>query len=730
MLFVVSVVSIVACAMISDDSSAEVTSGTTGDCTWTLDGTKLTISGNGGTGNYGDAPSWATLVKEVVIENGVQSLGDYLFYNCTSLSSITMPDSVTSIGNTFGNCTSLSSITIPDSVTSIGKNAFIGCSSLTSVIFGNNVTSIGEYAFNGCSSLTFVIFGNNVTSIGVGAFYNCRSITSITIPNSVTSIGDYAFENCESLTSIVIGNNVISMGDCAFSRCKAITSITIPDSVTSIGRSAFMECTSLSSIIIGNNVTSLSDMVFMGCTSLTSVTIPDKVSSMGEAAFCGCTSLTSISIPDSVMSLDDSVFVHCSSLSSIKIGSGVTSIGKSAFDYCISLTEISVDSSNSQYCSVNGVLYTKDKTKLIRYPGGNGGDYIIPNSVISIGETAFMGCTYLKSITMPDSVTSIGIGAFALCELFKSIAIPNSVTFIDEMAFYPFEFYESNGVDIIEPTAKNLAGYTFINKSGKMVKQEGAPPSTTTYTVTFRVNGNTIDTVSYENGATTITEPKIPNIKGYDARWPQYTLSGDITVDAILTPKEYNVYYKIDGNDTFTESHKYDSKVTVRNTYDDGKNTYTPWTTNDVIVTNNTFTMIDSDIIFESTSSAVKYAYAVEYIDTNGNEISPQYKGEAAYDSKITPDIPSIEGYVSPTEKITITVTKDPSKNIVIYVYTLMDIEISESDNIYIVKSGGIAIKYTKDVLSDIISKAESEPKVKMTITLGNSMITLDNESL
>ena len=304
------------------------------------------------------------------------------------------------------------------------------------------------------------------------------------------------------------------------------------------------------------------------------------------------------------------------------------------------------------------------------------------------------------------------------------------MTSIGWSAFSPFKFYESNGIDNIEPTAENLAGHTFISKSWKMVKQEGTSSSTTTYTVTFRANGNVIDTVSYENGATSITEPKIPIIKGYDARWPQYTLSGNMTVDAILIPKEYKVIYKVDGNVTFTESHKYDTNVTVRDTYSDGKNTYTPWTTTDVIVTNNTFTMIDSDIIFESTSSAVKYAYAVKYIDTNGNEISSQYKGEATYDSKITPDIPSIEGYVSPTEKITITVTKDPSKNVVTYVYTLMDIEISESDNTYVVKSGGIAIKYSKDVLSDIISKAESEPKVKMTITLGNSMITLDNESL
>ena len=361
----------------------------------------------------------------------------------------------------------------------------------------------------------------------------------------------------------------------------------------------------------------------------------------------------------------------------------------------IACAMISDDSSAEVTSGMTGdCTWTLDGTKLTISGNGPIADYgyfmpsswgesitevIIENGVTSIGNSAFESCRSLTSITIPNSVTSIGCRAFGNCTSLTSITIPNCVTSIGRDAFSPFEFYESNGVDIIEPIAENLAGHTFINKLWKMVKQEGAPPSTTTYTVTFRVNGNTIDTVSYENGATTITEPKIPNIKGYDARWPQYTLSGNIIVGAILTPKEYKVIYKIDEEIISTDVYKFDSTVTVRNTYNDGKYTYTPWTTNDVIVTNNTFTMIDSDIIFESTSSAVKYAYIVKYIDTNGSEISPQYKGEVAYDSKITPDIPSISGYRSPDERISIKITEDPSKNIVIYTYSLEDVETERS---------------------------------------------------
>ena len=148
----------------------------------------------------------------------------------------------------FNDCKRLTSITIPDSVTSIGSRAFAGCDSLTSVTIGNSVTSIGDYAFAGCDSLTSVTIPNSVTSIGDRAFYNCTSLTSVTIPNSVTSIGSYAFSSCSGITSVTIGNSVTSIGERAFYSCTSLTSVTIPDSVTSIGDNAFIYCSSLTSI--------------------------------------------------------------------------------------------------------------------------------------------------------------------------------------------------------------------------------------------------------------------------------------------------------------------------------------------------------------------------------------------------------------------------------------------------------------------------------------------------
>ena len=378
--------------------------------------------------------------KEYVVREGTEVICDCAFFCCESLQSITIPNSVKSIGNrAFYECKSLQSITIPNSVKSIGDGAFRECDSLQSITIPNSVTSIGEGAFSTCVSLQSVTIPNSVKSIGNYAFRNCESLQSVTIPNSVTSIEDHAFSGCESHQSVTIPNSVKSIGKEAFSGCVSLQSITIPNSVTKIEDDAFWGCKSLQSVTIPNSVKSIGKKAFSGCKSLESITIPNSVTSIGDDAFYLCKSLQSVTIPNSVTSIGDGTFCWCESLQSVTIPNSVRNIGNHAFFGC----NICFFICNSTYFQNDDVcLFNKDKTAIVSRIK-DCVNYIIPNSVTSIGDDAFSGCESLQSVTIPNSVTSIGYEAFSRCTSLQCVTIPNSVKSIGIGAFSGCESLQS-----------------------------------------------------------------------------------------------------------------------------------------------------------------------------------------------------------------------------------------------------------------------------------------------
>ena len=428
--------------------------------TLSSDGTYYIVSG------IGSCTDTEIVIPSTYNGKPVKEIGKNAFSYCSSVTSITIPNGVTTIGErAFVCCESLTSITIPNGVTSIGSNAFNSCKKLTSVTIPDGVTTISTQVFTGCSSLTNVTIPASVTYIGMFAFGGCNSLTSINIPASVTYIGNYAFGGCSGVTSVSVDANnkvyyskgnciiekssktlvagftcstipndgsVTSIGDGAFEGMN-ITSITIPNSVTSIGNSAFEYCSSLASVTIPNSVTSIGQGAFYKCTSLTSITIPDGVTSIGKYAFDNCNKLTSITIPNSVTSIGNYAFSDCTSLASVTIPASVTSIGQGAFYGCSGVTSVSVDANNKVYYSKGNCIIEKSSKTLIA--GFTCSTIPTDGSVTSIGYDAFDGMN-ITSITIPASVTSIGERAFANCTKLTSITIPNSVTSIGYEAFY------------------------------------------------------------------------------------------------------------------------------------------------------------------------------------------------------------------------------------------------------------------------------------------------------
>lgn len=261
----------------------------------------------------------------------------------------------------------------------------------------------------------------NVTSIDYAAFLDCVDVTSVTIPNTVTSIGIASFANCSGLSSIIIPESVLTIGDDAFSGCSNLNSVNIPNSVTSIGKSAFSGCTNLSSITLPEGITIIDSNTFYKCSSLTSVYIPNSVTTIGQSAFISCTSLNSVIIGNNVTFIGNSAFNECCNLSSITIPISVTTIENYAFGYCRALASIKVEEGNPVYDSrenCNAIIKT-DENKLI----SGCQNTTIPNSVTSIAQSAFSGCSALTSITIPSSVTTIENYAFGECSALASIMV-------------------------------------------------------------------------------------------------------------------------------------------------------------------------------------------------------------------------------------------------------------------------------------------------------------------
>jgi hypothetical protein len=407
----------------------------------------ITITGYNG-------PNTAVVIPGTINGYTVTSIGDHAFdgsYGIASPTSITIPDSVTNIGNSvFYGDTSLTNVTIGQGVINIGMNDFINCISLNAitvnslnpaytsiagVLFSKDTNNIIQYP-SGITNGSYIL-PVNVVNIGASAFYQCGSLTNIAIPSGVTNIGDVAFYFCTNLSGFVMPNKVTGIGSAAFESC-GLTSVIIPNTVTSIESQTFAMCESLTNVTMFNGLASIGDSAFSSCVKLTSMWIPDSVTNIGNSVFASCVGLTNVALGTNIISIGNGAFSG-SGLTSITIPSTVTNIGSGAFGGCANLTAITVDTNNPDYSSVDGALFDKAQTTLIQYPIGKVGNFVIPNTITSIGlqfEGMYNGgMPNLTGITIPDSVTNISTYAFYQCEGLTNVIIGNNVTSIGQSTF-------------------------------------------------------------------------------------------------------------------------------------------------------------------------------------------------------------------------------------------------------------------------------------------------------
>lgn len=553
----------------------------------------------------------SSVTGAITVKDSTKCIADYAFSECAVISSVSFGEnsSLKSIGIcSFRGCERLTKVTIPKSVTFVGNRAFSNCTALTqvnwnaeevsdygdriffkagtdgsgiSVVFGDTVRKIPANLFDASSNyyrpkLISVTIGNNVTSIGEEAFRKCDLLTSITIPAGVKSLGFEAFAGCTKLTSININANLEEMvyWD-AFAQAGIEgegINVVFGDSVTAIPGYLFdvgseLSLPNITSVAFGNNVASIGDAAFRNSTGISSLNLPNSLKSIGENTFFGCAGVNEVGIPDSVVSLGAGAFGNCTALSTVTFGEGsrLTSIGSEAFGDCTALESITLpDSVTGIGYDIfrNTALYQRranwesnalyNGKALIKVKDSKAGVYAVKQGTKCVASGAFYGCKFITNISVPDGVTQISEKTFYNCDSLAAVSLPTSVTSIGEEAFFDCTsldnvYYSGSEAQWqaleIDPGNRPLDD-AVINYNGSY----SSPGDT--YAVKWVVDGTEL-CVNYESGAA-ITNNSIPTKSGYTfAGWtprvPATMPDENLTFTATWTANTYTVTWSVDG---------------------------------------------------------------------------------------------------------------------------------------------------------------------------------------
>lgn len=422
-----------------------------------------------------------TALESVTIGNGVLQIQQNAFKDCTALKKVNIRDigawcsisfydyhenPLYNAGTLYLNGSLVTNLVIPDTVTEINRYAFFKCSSITSLSISDSVTKIGKFAFSQCDSLKSIDTGDGVSNIGERAFFSCDLLEVVTIGSSVSVIEEDAFYLSNAIKETHIRDleawckisftyttsNPLYNKIPLYLNGSPITRLVIPDTITEIKESAFEACTSITEVVFPNGLTKIGNYAFENCSSIKSVSLPDSLIEIGDCAFYACTLLESITFPERVTYIGGSAFAHCGFLTSVRIPNSVETIFASTFTGCTFIEYAEYD--NALYLGNENNPYfilikAKDKsitsctihenTKII---AGSAFSYsaiveiIIPSSVRSIMDHAFMSCEELERVVILEGTTSIGEHAFSDCYSLTGISLPKSISHIERGAFY------------------------------------------------------------------------------------------------------------------------------------------------------------------------------------------------------------------------------------------------------------------------------------------------------
>ena len=493
-----------------------------------------------------------TALKSVTFPNTVVTIEEHAFNNC-GLTSLVIPDNVTSIGEgAFENCTKIQTLSLGKGLTKIEKYAFAYLFDMTTLVIPDNVETIGDDAFYDCQGLTSVSIGKGVTSIGSSAFASCSDLEFIEIPGNVKTIVSTAFIYCSKLKSVKFNEGLEEIGEGAFNYCEKLDGISLPSTVKTLGVAAFSgtgitdlnidltgitygnelfrDCKNLKKVTITGNVSDIKYKMFQNCSSLTEVSLPSSVTFIGYYSFAGCNSLTDFTVPENVTRIGNYAFAVDGEggLASITFNSKLETIGESAFQDC-SFTSMTIPDSVTSVATTAFANNKKLKT------------VTLSKNMSGISTFTFYGCTSLETVNIQEGPWFIDEYAFARCA-FTSIKIPDSVQSIGVSAFDNCANLKSadlgNGLQVLGP-------YVFSNCNS--LESVLIPETVRTLDKNALKNCKSLTDVYCTYAHEQILAPIYPNVTFHrigDAfvAGHSITLSADIGVNFYISlPEKYNV---------------------------------------------------------------------------------------------------------------------------------------------------------------------------------------------